>query len=310
MFKLQKKSVGQKVAGIFASPIPYEVRVPSGDWTPFFGHYQQQRWGQWDSDSCWCLSAINCIEDQLEWLSKNGMFSKEAMNFFTSNGYIDSDGDFSLSERFLEILSGIKDNGNSQWVAWQLAQKYGLIPRSQLTYSVQQAQQFNNKASFNTDYFNPSLVTPAMLTLGKQFLTYVNIASQWIGNNNQTPNLQIMQAALKQAPLQLGIPVPQDGSWNQTLIAYNGRTQADHAIECYAIDTLGYHIFDQYQPNLKILSANYFIPMCTQGIVTAIAPVIVNPIPQPQGQMNDTFWTWVLGWFSGFRNSPVPIGHV
>src|ERR1039458_8635511 len=115
MFLLNtKKSILDKVKGIFNSPIPYEVRVPTGNWSSLFGHYENQKWGMWDSNSCWCLSAVNCIEDQLEWLWKNGMFSPEAKNFFTVNGYIDSDGDFSISERFYEIISGVKDAGNSQ----------------------------------------------------------------------------------------------------------------------------------------------------------------------------------------------------
>ena len=78
-------------------PIPFENRIQTGDWSAYFGHYENQRWGEWDSDSCWALSGVNCIEDQLEWLWKNNKFSQEAKDFFTKNGYIDTDGDFSLS---------------------------------------------------------------------------------------------------------------------------------------------------------------------------------------------------------------------
>ena len=113
--KLNNRTFREAVKGFFASPIKYEVRVLDGNWSPYFGHYQNQKWGNFDSSSCWALSGINCFEDQLEWLWKNGMFSQDSKNFFTQNGYIDSDGDFSLSERFIEILSKVQDNGNNNF---------------------------------------------------------------------------------------------------------------------------------------------------------------------------------------------------
>lgn len=317
MFKLKKKDkLSVKAKGISNSlvqliyPIKYEVRISDGNWSPYFGKYQNQKWGAWDSDSCWCLSSINCTEDQLEWLWKNGMFSPEAKNFFTQNGYIDSDGDFSLSERFHEILCGNKDTGGTAQEAWQSFKARGFLPRSQLTYSPEQANKWGTQNAFNADYFNQSAVTQPMRDLAKQSLKYLKIDYQTIGKMWITPNRQVLQAALKQAPLNYGIPIPVNVSnWNVVNVQYDGSVNLAHEVEGYYIPDIGpYYVFDQYLPNLKTLSTNYYLPTVYQGIITATTPASVNPVPQPQGEMNDTFWTWVMNFWNGIFGSPVPIG--
>lgn len=302
MFKLNsKKSTGDKIKGILSflvKPIPYEVLIPSGNWSSYFGHYENQKWGQWDSNSCWALSAINCLEDQLEFLWKEGAFGPEAKLFFQNNGYVDADGDFSLSERWLEVLSGAKDNGNNQMEAWVLMQKYGVIPRSDLNYSLQQAQKFSNKTNFNADYFNIHDLSDEMYTKAAQFLKYVNISRQWIGKNWSTPDLQLIKAALRQAPVQIGVPVPRDvTAWNNQVVNWDGSTSADHAVELYGInDHNQYLIFDQYLPNLKVLSADYYLPFVCQGIAVAVPQVVTNPVPQ--NKVDNSVWQNVLQWWN------------
>lgn len=303
--KLQKRTQLQKsrnlLKGLF--PIPYEIRVESGDWNypiSYFGKYENQRWGYYDSNSCWCVSSINCIEDQLEWLWKNNKFSKEAKDFFTGYGFIDKDGDFSLSERFIEILSGVKDGGNSQDEAWRLIKKYGLIPRSYLTYTEDKARSFSSQDDFRIDYFGKSNITQGMLDLAKEFLAHVNIDYQQIGKTWTTPNTNALRDALRQSPLQIGIPVPYD--WNQVEVKWDGSYNAEHAVELYAITNDGkYKIFDQYQPALKVLSADYYIPIVTQGVVTVKNPIIVTPIittetPVIQETLLDKVWKAVRKW--------------
>lgn len=303
------KKVSVKLKGFFMRPIQYEERVLSGDWSVYFGKYQNQKWGIFDTDSCWCLACINSAEDQLEWLDKNGLFSPEAINFFVTNGYKDADGDYSLSERYLEILGGNRMDGGSAPEAWQLMQKYGCIPRSDLTYSLAQVQKFSTVEATANDYFNPAAITPAMRAKGQQFLKYVNIAYQIIGKNSQTPNIQILKAALKQSPVNIGIPIPANVfNWNLTNVVYDGSTAPQHEIELYHIEDDGrYAIFDQYEPHLKWLSKDYYIPLCTQGILSAVAPAAVNPVVQDSWW--NKFFTAVNNWFN---NIPIdiPIGEV
>ncbi len=250
MFHLRSKNtVKQTVKGLFTivRPIQYEVRVPSHDWSAFFGKYDNQKWGLWDSNSCWKLSQVNCLEDQMEWLWKN---------------------------------EGLR----------QL---------------VHQADEFI------ADFFSKNEITQEMYALGQQFLKYVSVSYQKIGAQQwSTPPREILLAALKQAPLQLSIPVPQiPGVWNNTYIKYDGRKATDHAVECYDIGGDGsYKIFDQYLPNLKTLSPDYLIPKVTQGIVEAIDPAAPNPIPQDA--FWNKFWQGVIHFFNNIFDAEVPIGKV
>jgi len=310
MFKLStKRGVSEVVRSVFASPIPYEVRVPSANWSEYFGHYQNQKWSLWDSNSCWCLSAVNCLEDQLEWLNKNGMFSDEARAFFVLNGYIDEDGDFSISERFLEVLSGNKDNGGEQMKAWRLMLLHGCIPRDMLTYTQERAQSMPNKEAFNADYFNPNVVTQKMRDLGLEFLKHVKIERQYIGDRWETPPLQYIKGALRQAPLHIGVPVPYDVSkWNSPFIEFDGKIAVDHAIQLYGIDDEGnYLIFDQYLPNLKKLSKDYYLPIIVQGVVSAAKSVGVNPIKQHT--IWNKVWTAVNEYWNRFSVGKIALSN-
>lgn len=260
---------------------PISIPPRNVAWSTYLPTYEPQKY-TFDTNSCWCLSGINIVETQLNYLKSIGAFGSEAMQFFVSNGYIDSSGSFSLSERFIEILSGAKGNGNSQWNFWQLASTSGLIPRSMLCYTQAQANQYGNEPSFYADYFSVNDVTPAMVALGKQFLTYVDIAYQWIHNDPTTScPIATIQSELAYTPLHLGIPVNPD--WNQVNVPYEGNTDIAHAIEGYGVSTLtpSVAIRDQYQPDDKVLAAGYFIPLVTAGVVTVAVPPAPSAPAQP-----------------------------
>ena len=289
------------VKGLLQSPIQYEVRSTTGDWTSFLPTFQPQKWGNYDSDSCWCLSTITSLEIQLDWLWTNNMFSPEAKTFLAQ--YLDVNGKFSISERYLEVLGGNYENGGTAEEAIQLMQSYGAVPRALLTYSEAQANACATEEAFTADYFNVNIATPALRAMGHKFLTYVNIAYQRIGYMYQTPNQTIFQAALKQSPLSLGIPadLPQ---WNNSYVQWDGVKAMTHEVCCFGGQ---YNIFDQYHPNPKTLSPDFYIGGCIQLIASAIAPASVNPIPQPPIQ-TITFWSWIMRWFNGIFGSPIPIG--
>lgn len=293
-----KNKVSVKIKGWLATPIQYEVRNPTGDWTPFLSTFQDQRFGRWDSDSCWMLGgAITPCEAQMNWLWANGMFSQEAKDFFMSNGYLDGSGKFAFSERFHEILCGNKDQGGTAAEGWQSLQKRGIIPRPMLTYTVERSNQWNTQQDFDNDYFSISNVTPAMILLGQQSLEYVRFAYQTIGKNWTIPTPDIFRETLKQAPLSIGIPIPINVfNWNNSFVQYDGATTVAHEVCNISLSPNNeYNIDDQYNPFRKTLSADYYIPIITQGIVYPITQVSANPIPQPS---NVSFWTALENWWN------------
>lgn len=298
----QRRDLGTIVRGLFlATPISFEKRLPDGTtWANFFGKYENQRWGVFDTDSCWCLGgAINEAEDQMELLEKMGAFTPEALKWFKDIGLKDSDGDYSFSERYIEILGGRRDNGGFAETAWQLIQEYGCIPRSMLTYSQARIQELQNDVvAITNDYFDPTAVTPAMKAIGKQFRQYVNVAYENIGKKWTTPDVITLKKFLTMAPLSIGIPIPADVSmWNNPIVQYDGSTEVAHEVELYGIDEKGqYMVFDQYEPHLKVLSANYYIPYCTMGVLYATPQASPNPVPQ--NTLDNDLWTSIGNFFN------------
>lgn len=257
------------VKGILTT-IPYEIIREDADWSEDFGTYEPQRYGIWDSNSCWCLSGINGIEDQCDLFKRLGKFPIQYLNWFKDNGYLDENDNFAFSERYIEILSGVKSNGNFQWTFWELVNTHGLLPRKDLNYMISVPQESSRQA-FDAKYFDKSLITETMRAKALKALDYIQISYQWIGEYpGKMPSLDDIRHALKQSPLQIGVPVCID-TWNYGKVKYCGSKEADHAVELYKIGDDGtFYIFDQYEPHLKTLSSDYYIPYITQGVVSIV----------------------------------------
>lgn len=284
-----------------SSSVPYFVRNPSGDWTNF---YDSDSWvdqlyeGKYDTNCCWLFQAVDRWEQQLEWLHINNQFSSEALNFFQTNGYFDSAGHFDLSRRYLAIKSGVRNQGNTQIASPKLLSMWGILPSSTLDYNGSDFTYFQ----FLSNYFNPEVITPEMDAIAKQFLNYVNVAYEWIGGGT-TPPLLELKANLLQAPLGIGIPIPKDISeWNSNFIQYDGSTVVEHAVDLIAINDDGsYKILDQYNPSIKTLSKDYYIPMVDNTVLTAINPA--NPLPINQSAPVPSFWASIVSfWKTVFGN--------
>lgn len=291
--KIPNRKVKVVVKGILSPSIPYQVRFPDYIIPQFYPVYENQRWGQYDSDDCWCLSAVNDAEIDLNYLLANNLFLSDAINFFNTNGYI-VNGKFALSELFHEILCGNLDNGGTSQEAWQSFASRGFIPRSMLNYSQALAQNDPNDQVFIEDYYNINRVTPQMIALAKQFLQYVNIQSQNIG-----VDVNSLRIALKQSPVNIGIPIPYDqfGNclWNTVSVPLVTTGDAQHAVSLLSTDSTGnMTIYDQYQPTPKILPVGYRIVMATQGVITPVQPPIL--LPTQQG-MSNSFYAMVIGWW-------------
>ena len=98
-------------------PIQYEVRVPNGDWSLYFGDIisEPQKFGIFDTSACWDASAYKgTIEIQCNYLLSINAFTPAAVSFFKTNGYLDAGGFMKTSERFSEILGKNMDNGGTR----------------------------------------------------------------------------------------------------------------------------------------------------------------------------------------------------
>lgn len=304
------------VKGLFSPSIPYTPLIESGDSSLYFGTYSGQRYGQFDTSCCWDFSGVNVAETRLMIYWKLNLIPQDTKNWLIANNYCDSNGEFDLSDRWVAILSGVKNTGNSQISFWNIASVSGLIPNSMLSYDSNQAFKYNSQNDFNNDYFNPNIITPAMKAMGLEFLKRFTIKAEMLKGGYYNDIQVELQTYLKEGSLQIGHPVPQDGSWNRVNVDYPiGRTQADHSTELYKFDSTSAYPFgdyDTYNPNPKNLSRNYYIPYITRVAIKPIQVTSSSSVPLPQFSKWMMMWMNIKAWLTGspqpFPN--VPIGGV
>ncbi len=289
--KSVKTRFRSRIRGVFSKAIPFSIREENGDWSKWFGHYEGQKKDWFDTSCCWAYAENEKFEDGLEFSGATGGFSKETMDWFKAKGFIDADGDFYLSRRFIPIISGRKNGGNDPSEFWRLTKIYGAIPNSMLPFTT------------IDEYFDESKVTPEMYALGKEFLSKIDIDSGDVGRRFTPKDKTLIQTYLKECELSFCIPVPQDGSWNQVKVDYPvGRKSAEHDVACYKYDEVAdyaypYFIYDQYEPHLKQLSRDYYIPIVTRTVITPRPQVIPAPVVVDQMSIWSQVWRAVQEWF-------------
>lgn len=240
-----------------------------GNWLPYLPTEENQFGNLGDKMNCVTHSYHNCVETYMNWMIQTKRMPETHLKFLKDNGYLDAAGKVNFNERISAILNGTTKNGNSLNTVAQIARNVGLFPEGLLP---------NDHNLSWDEYYDKTKITPEMLAIGKKFLEYFELPSEWVltGANqmNETVISQLKQH-LKQAPLQ--IAAPWCPSWGKGVdVAPCGRLETDHATILAQYDTQPV-IFDHYRPYLKTLKTDYPIPYVLKVIVEPITTV--KPIP-------------------------------
>jgi hypothetical protein len=283
------------------SSIPYNFLVPTGDSSPYFGTYEGQRYGFWDTNSCWDFAACEVAETHLEMLLDLGKIPQIHTNWLKENRYIDEEGDFYLSRRWVAILSGARDQGNLEINFWNIASDKGLIPNSLLPYSVIDASKWISRGQFNNDYFNTNVITQAMKDMGQEFLKRFQILAEPIPVKGNTIDPIELESYLKEGSIQIAVIAAQDGSWNvQKVDNPVGKKVGAHSVELYKYDPIAdpaypYFIYDSYENHLKQLAKDYPITVATR---VSILPIPVSVPVEAQKGVWAKVWEAVNKYFN------------
>lgn len=164
-----------------ANALPYEVRNPSGDWTPFAPPGERQWNWKADSMSCVTFSALNSIETQEKFLTG------QQPNY---------------SDRWIAKVSETTDRGNYLWKVADAIRDcvpggFGLVLDSDYP-TPQEPWTF-------TDWMAdiPEPLLSDLKRKGKEWLGKWRVNYEWV-NADITPEGLLKQ--LKHAPLQMVIP--------------------------------------------------------------------------------------------------------
>jgi hypothetical protein len=299
-----------KIKGLFDT-MPYTPLIEDGDSSPYFGTYEGQRYGAYDTQTCWSFAACELAETRLETLMKLDMIPDETMKWLKDNKYIDEDGDFYISRRWIAILSGTKDRGNYTMNFWEIAGEggAGLIPNWMLPYSHKDARDEHTREDFIDEYFDPKVITKEMEEMGKEFAKRFKMQAESLRGGFLNNISTQLQTYLKEGTMHIGVPVPKY-TWNQEYVGMPEDNTPKHAVELYKFDPTSdypYYIYDSYEPHLKRLHKNYYIPIITRVLITPIKPKEVAKVTEWS-----KFWANVFAWLKGLSipYPSVPVGII
>ncbi len=290
VFPRSETDYARFVKGGSGSLIKYIVRVPDGNWSPWWATFESQREQGYETSDCWCYAGLHIIATQCNFLLAKGQFPKEAVDFFKANGYLDEKGSFAFSERFIACLatypngSPVRDGGNDQIQLPKLVKQWGLLPRKDFD---SEPGAYLDQDAFNANFFDKTKITSFMYAKAKLAMKYISIQYEWVGAAGVMPDIEELRTMQCQSPMQIGVPVPKDPmiNWNVPVVKYDGGRQAQHSIGLkYVPETpeklvaLGYPCRDQYNPADKSLSNDYFIPLVSH---IYIAPILTAPYVPP-----------------------------
>lgn len=235
------------------------IIMPSHNWSIYLPTYEPQRF-IYDLNICSQLGGcITLLEIYFNLFKATNKISPAFLTFLQQNGYFDSNGSFSFSERFTAIMDGTSINGNVMQNAWQCVQEFGLLPRSQLNWSLFNASLYSSQPAMDAAYYNPAVITQEMKDLAKAFLNFARVSWGWAADGTAPMTVAQMTLALQTSPIAFAGPVPTDESqWNQTNVPLPGNTKIVHCFCGYSIEEDGtIDIMDQYQPDDKRLAPGY-----------------------------------------------------
>jgi hypothetical protein len=279
--------------------VPFKA-VSSGNWQPYLDFFERQDIN-YETNGCVLFTAQEDFDAQIENLIQLGKIPTGTLKLFNELGYMDSvnslDGKphFHSSPRFLQILTGNGYNGNALQDPWIVMRTKGILPWVDLPFGPTIPQSL---------YLTG--ITQAMLDKAQQFLLAIggssSIQYQQLNQGGPT-NLAVMQQALFQAPLQIGINV--GANWNQiNPTPPPAGSLPGHSVMNYEIVAGGCWIYDHYEPNPKDLLAGYPVQYVLQAVVS-----VTPPPPSPELPPNPTVpqtvdWlTQLQSWLQNLLNS-------
>lgn len=213
------------------------------DWTSYRTENDPQSDPQFDSMGCLSFSAVHCLEMQLNRLLVN--LSADQINYLKNNGYINQEGKFEASERYIACVSGTTPSGNEASRVWQAIKTCGLVPLCDLPF---------DQSMTRDEFYAP--VSYDLIQKGKEFLKRFKIdfdIVEWDITDPKQLEPQFVQYCLKDCPLQITIPIP-----------------SHHAVVLAGDTNNSYQIYDQYFPFEYSIKYTYPINSVTKSSVTPL----------------------------------------
>jgi len=242
--------------------IEYEVILKDGNWTKYNPRGERQKFRRLETMACVSYATLDAIETQLNRMIKDGLIDTDPIK-----DWIDENGDFNLSDRFIAKMSGTTTSGNNMVNPIEAIRKYGCPPESMwpagedfdwATYYSNIPQNVKDKAKELLNYlsFPYEVILP-------------NIMAKQVGS--LTINIDNIVKNLKQCPILIATACcPGWGTDTPVLVCWQNPNHATCSLNVKGIDDKermyngNSQILDHYPPFIKELSHSYFIFYATK----------------------------------------------
>lgn len=241
-----------------------ETRI-DGNWVKYRSREERQAGVYFDSFACVSFSALNSVEEQINWMILNNKLSIVTYNKLVELGFI-VNGLFEASDRFTAKMSGTTRIGNTGQAVWDSIRNHGLLPEKDWTWS----PDVRNPV-FDWDDFYAE-IPQALKDKAKEILKLFTFNYEWVVINPS--NKADVQAKIEQhivhAPLQIFAPLCP--TWNDGIVAACSLYEPQHATIIDAVLPTGYSDYDHYNPFSKTLAFDYPILFILKGVVNEVVP--------------------------------------
>jgi hypothetical protein len=209
------------------SNIPDEILQPNGQWGVLLPKDEFQFNESLDTQNCSNYGTLNPIETIMK------------RKF---------EGEYDYSERYLGVMSGTTEQGNSPHkVAETIRKESGLVPESMLP--------FDRGIRTWQQYYNPNPMIEPYLSEGKKWLSNYLLLHEWVFTDNNSNKVELIKEALKRSPLGISVYAWMYGE--DCYIKPKG-AKDNHWVCLYGYEEGKYWlIFDQYDSTRKKLAWDY-----------------------------------------------------
>jgi len=250
-----------------ASAIVPEIRLETGDWSPYLPKDEMQIGVYFDTMACVTFSALNSIETQLNYMLAMGQIPATSVQKFRDLGVLVGNV-FNFSDRFTAKMSGTTRQGNYLVNVWDSIRNHGLLAESDWAYPREQRQPVFDW----DDYYKE--IPQSLKDKALKIKDLIETKYEWLVAGGQAMPIQF-STWLKMAPIQLATAICPP--WGAGEIVPECSLNVGHATELYKVAPDCYRIEDHYSPFQKRLSLAYEIPYALRGVVYIKSGIALDP---------------------------------
>ena len=253
---LPPPSIKEEPRQFMLGAISFEKRLDDGYWRKYRSKFEDQNHGGVDKMNCVSESCTNVIEEQINWMIETGQIETEPIK-----DWLDENGKFETSQRFLAKMSNTSKSGNTQMAVGDALDDYGIPPEKM--WPTPPASQYMSWDEYYKTI--PAEVKVKALEFNKYFSTRY----ERLGSVTKTALIQHKQ----QAPLWIATATCNGWSYQDIIqpcsMTPNHATTCDgHKVNVYWDD------LDHYKPYEKKLDWNYKIYYPYKLVVTPLPSIL------------------------------------